>query len=192
MKILSIQSYNHTSKVNSQSNKKGLQNASPVNFRAKALKTAEKLALHFRLIKMSVESRFINRQGNIRTGFLTGPEEDILQGLYHYCNNAIEKEGVPYKNGNLVLEMDSGEVIKGKIESGSVSNIDGADYLLGQIPEPENIKDGILYTILPQNFEEKGNFYRVLFDENGAPKVMAYMNKEGDIIRAFVPKILGA
>lgn len=189
MKILNIQSYYHTSKLNSQQNQKSENN---VSFMATAVQIdnlAAKIGNDYRFIQMAVQKRFAhNPDRKTITGPLDAYEIQIFQKLYSDFQEIL-KSAVVTERKTSIKKVFAGTDRSYRLESGPVFKIDGGASILRHLANPSEVKNCTSYTIICKDIELKNNFYRIVFDEKGIPRILTYIDKDGEEVRTFIPKI---
>lgn len=187
MKIFSIQSYNSKSKVNPKQNK-NVSFAGTVEIPQEVL---SKILNNYRVIQFAVLKRFNHKpELKITTDNLTDYEQEYFQMIFKECREELKKAEGSSK-GTKVTKTCSENMITGHIiESGSASAVEGGKELLAKTSTPD-LGNCISYTIFSKTMELNDDFCRIIFDENGSPKILAYLNKDGIIKHAFIPNMPG-
>lgn len=184
MKILSIQSYNPQSKINSKQNK----NVSFSGVLTEADTLSTKIGTSYRFIKMALQTRAAyNPQRVLSTGKLSDYEVEKFRELYDFTSSII-KHFTPNERGTRIKKLFSEDNRSYRIESGPVGQIEGGASLAEYLPDASDIKNCTSCKILCKDLELNDNFYRVVFDESGFPRIVTYTTEDGNIKYAFAPK----
>lgn len=190
MKILSMQNYNFTPKVDPQLNTKNKNNVTFTGVTSEMDKLASKIGNDYQFIRLSVLKRFMGKSDLTTTCELSDFERENFQEFYSHTQEML-KSAVPSANGTLVKKINAGMYREYILESGPVSNVEGARLLLKHVNDSSAIKNCISYTIFSRDTEISDNYYRIIFDKNGFPNIVAYLNKRGGIIHAVIPEKSG-